>query len=96
MTEYPKKDFSTGRSIVLLYGGYQNNCNITLSMLYDIEKRHSNINFIKVNTSKYYKVKEKYQIHILPTILYFRDGNLIDKLKGPFNYHQIEQMIQRS
>lgn len=95
MTEYPIKDFMNGKAIVLLYGGYHNNCNITINMLNDIEKRYSNIKFIKINTSKYYKIKEKYQIHVLPSILYFEDGILIDKIKGPFNYHQIERLISR-
>lgn len=96
MTEYPIKDFTSGRAIVLFYAGYHNNCNITLNMLTDIEKRYTNIKFIKVNTSKYYKMKEKFQLHILPAILYFNDGILIDSVKGSFNYHQIEGMIQRS
>lgn len=96
MIEYPMGDYTKGKALVLLYGGYHSNCNITLNMLNDIEKRYYKIKFIKINTSKYYKIKEKYQIHVLPSLLYFEDGNLIDHISGSFNYRQIEKLILRS
>lgn len=96
MVEYPNADFLSGKAIVLLYGGYHNNCNITLSMLAEVEKRHGNIKFIKVNTAKYYNIKQKYQIKVLPSMLYFIDGKIVNQISGSFSFRQIEDMILRS
>ncbi len=96
MQEYPNGNYEIGNSLVLLYASYHSNCNITLNMLYDLEIKYNNIKFFKLNTSRYYKIKEKYNIKVLPAILYFKDGILKDKILGNFNYHIIKNMIERN
>lgn len=94
MLEYPNGNFLVGNSLVLFYAGYHSNCNITLNMLYELERKYNNIKFFKLNTSRYYKIKEKYNIKILPAILYFKDGILKDKILGNFNSHNIKRMLE--
>ena len=49
-----------------------------------------------VNTTKYYKLKEKYNVKALPALLYFKNGELVDFIGGSLNYKMIEDMILRN
>lgn len=96
MVEYPKGDYLKGKSLVFFYASYHSNCNITLDALKRLEKKYYSIKFIMINTTKYYKLKEKYNINALPALLYFKDGEIVDFLSGSLNYKMIEDMILRN
>lgn len=96
MLEYPASNIEDGKVIVLLYGGYQNNCSITLDNLEMIGKNHKDIKVVKVNTSKYHKIKEKYSVTKLPTVLFLENGNLISSIKDSFNFHSLEQAVKKN
>ncbi len=96
MIEYPAGDYLNGKSIVLFYASYHSNCNITLDALKRLEKKYYNIKFIMVNTTKYYKLKEKHNVKALPALLYFKNGELVDFIGGSLNYKMIEDMILRN
>lgn len=96
MFEYPNGDGKTGKVILLLYGGYHTNCNLTLSLLDNVCKRHKDIKFIKINTSKYYKIKERFNVKILPCVIYLNDDVELGRVQGSLNYHLIEQLILRN
>lgn len=96
MYEYPNGDISNGKVLLFFYAGYHSNCNITLQMLDDISKYHPDINLIKINTTKFYTMKTKYNIKVLPCIIYLKDGNVIDKISGSITFNLIEKLIKRN
>lgn len=96
MYEYPNGDINSGKVILFLYAGYHSTCNVTLQMIDKVAKYHKDIKVIKVNTTKYYKIKEMYNIRTLPCIIYLIDGKNIDRLCGSLNYHLINNLINKN
>lgn len=40
------------------------------------------VNFIKVDIDQFNEIASKYQVASVPTIIYFKNGNIIDKTVG--------------
>lgn len=96
MLEYNNQNINNGKILLFLYGGYHSNCNITESMLKNIEKKRSDIIVIKVNTAKYYRLKERFNISSLPALIYLKNGNVIFKRMGSLNQKVIMNLIEGS
>ena len=41
-----------------------------------------NLNIVKLNIDDYLNLKDKYEVKCLPTLLFFKDGYLVEKLEG--------------
>lgn len=54
------------------------------------------IAFGKLNTDDNFKTSEKYRISSIPTLLFFKDGKLVDKMIGAAPRQMVEQQIKRA
>jgi thioredoxin len=49
---------------------------------------------VKINTETYPELASQYQIHALPTLVLFKNGQPIDRMEGVMQAQQIVQRIQ--
>jgi len=52
--------------------------------------------FGKLNTDDNFRTSEKYRIASIPTLLFFKDGKLVDKMIGAAPRAMVEQQIKRA
>lgn len=83
-----------GKVLLFLYGGYHSKCNITMTMLDEIQLKRPDISVIKIDTSKSYSIKEEYNIKALPALVYLINGQLAGKLSGTLSYREVLSMIE--
>jgi thioredoxin 1 len=53
------------------------------------------VKFCRINTRKNPKVAERFRVFISPTILFFKNGKLVESLAGTFPRVEVENMIQK-
>lgn len=60
------------------------------------EQYEKQMKIVKVNAAFSEKLKEKYQIQVYPTILLFKEGKEVERLKGLAAQNVIEQVIKEA
>lgn len=60
------------------------------------EEYEKQIKIVKVNAAFSEELREKYQIQVYPTILLFKDGKEMERLKGLAAQSVIEQVIKEA
>ena len=62
----------------------------------DLEKTYGeNMNFVKVNVDENPVVPSKYGIQAIPTLIFFKDGEVVDKITGMVAKEKLEESIKK-
>lgn len=81
-------------SLVLFSAPWASPCAEAMQVFEILEQRHGKqIGFATVNVDHAQEIIERYAIVAVPTILGFKDGQLIDRVMGSGNADTIETMI---
>ena len=83
---------SNGLHIVDFYASWCGPCKQMANILEQIE----DIDIIKVDTDKNDKLVMKYRIMSIPTLLLFKDGNLIKEIVGLITKDELEKIINEN
>lgn len=83
-TEYAMVDF---------YGDHCGACMYTAPYFRKVADDMSFIRFIKVNTSVYPDMAERFDIRALPTFLYFREGEIVHTSIGGMDENRIHKEL---
>jgi thioredoxin-like negative regulator of GroEL len=49
---------------------------------------------VKIDTDKYPQLASQYQVHALPTLVLFKNGQPVDRIEGVLPVEQIVQRLQ--
>ncbi|QJC37544.1 thioredoxin [Enterobacteriaceae endosymbiont of Donacia thalassina] len=82
--------------LVDFWAEWCNPCKIFSKILEEVSHKYENIIFTKLNIEKYKNIAEKYNIRSIPTILLFKNGNIIDKIIGSINKIQLENFLNKN
>ncbi len=52
------------------------------------------LQIVKIDTDKYPSVASQYQIHALPTMVLFKDGQVIDRIEGAMSADKLVARLQ--
>ena len=52
------------------------------------------LQIVKIDTDRYDTLASKYQIHALPTMVLFKDGQEVDRIEGAMNATQLVMRLQ--
>ncbi len=74
----------SGIIIVQFCSDWSGNCHIMTPVIHDLSLEFKNrIKFGNVDVERDEELTDKYRIRELPTLLFFRDGEIIDHIVGP-------------
>lgn len=70
-------------------------CRILAPILEELEKKLKNISFAKVNIDKSKDLALQFGIEVVPTLLIFRKGKLIDRIIGAMPFEELEKKLKK-
>lgn len=60
----------------------------------EMEKQRPELKFVKVNIDENYQTPSKYNVRSIPTLMTFKNGELIDLMSGFIGKKAVEEMIK--
>lgn len=69
-------------------------CKVLSTTLESLEKKHPEIKIIKIDIEEEPDIANHFRIRSVPTLLYFKDGELKDKTVGSLSEQSIMEKIQ--
>lgn len=70
-------------------------CKAIAPMVEELAGSHEQVNFRKMNIDDHPKVAGRYGIRAIPTLLLFKDGQVVDQIVGAVPRAKLEEMIAR-
>ncbi len=84
---------NTEYAVVDFYGNHCGACAFTAPYYRAAADELAMIRFIRLNTSEYPKMAQRFGISGLPTFLYFRDGQMVHKSVGGMDRKMIDREV---
>jgi thioredoxin 1 len=83
----------SGLLLVDFYATWCGPCNSLATILLELEKKNDQIKIFKMNVDENFDVPQKYQVSVLPTMVFFKDGKVVKTLVGLQNESSIQKVI---
>ena len=71
-------------------------CRMLAPILEDVSETRDDAKFLKVDVDENYDLAKSFGIMSVPTVLFFKDGILVDKSIGLINSETINQIIDKN
>lgn len=68
-------------------------CKAVEPVIEDLAEKYEEVVFAKLNIEENNQTPSKYGIQAIPAFLFFRDGNVVDQLKGAMPASEFEEKI---
>jgi len=89
------KEIATGTTLVDIWAPWCVPCRTLAPVLEKISEENSNVNIIKSNADQNIEICNQYGIRSLPTMLIFKEGQLVDRIVGAAPKQEIENMLSK-
>lgn len=89
--EFTKSDYV----IVDCYGDNCTACVMLAPVFEAVADELNGIAFGRINVSEYAEIMEKFSISAIPTVLFFRKGELIDQFIGSMNKEELLEQVSK-
>ncbi len=84
------------RAVVDFWAAWCPPCRILAPVVEELARKYAGkVAFGKLNVDEHPSVAERYGIMSIPTLLYFRDGRLVDETVGALPSQVIEERVKR-
>lgn len=87
-------EIKNGFTLVDFYATWCGPCKMMHPIIEEIGKEHSDLRIIKVDVDKHDELAREYGIMSIPTILLFKNGNIVEKNVGFIAKEQLENWIK--
>ena len=77
------------------YASWNSNCNTIKNRINRLDNSFD-INIIRVNTTKYNSLKQKYNINRIPIYLLIKDNNLLTSINGNVDYYTLSKWLKEN
>ena len=68
-------------------------CKILEPQLVQLDNEHEKVHFYKVDVDENPDIAENYEVNAMPTVLFFREGKVIEKVVG-LNFLGIQRIVE--
>ncbi len=81
--------------LVDFYADWCGPCQMMATILQQVNNQlKDRIRIVKIDTEKYAELASQYQIHALPTLVLFKQGQQVDRIEGVVQAPQLVQHLQ--
>ncbi len=81
--------------LVDFYASWCGPCRLMADVLNQVKSQIGDeVSIVKIDTEKYPKIATQWQVHALPTLILFKDGQPIDRIEGVLRPHDLLQRLQ--
>lgn len=95
-TEFEKLINNQSRVVILFSTDWSGSSIIVKGALHELEKElECNICFFEIDKENCTKICERYGIKNVPTILFFKDGQIVDQLNGVPSKNTIHKILKK-
>ncbi len=70
-------------------------CKILAPIIEELEKKLKNITFVKVDVSENKELALQFGIEVVPTLLIFKKGKLVDRIVGAVPLEELEKKLKK-
>jgi thioredoxin-like negative regulator of GroEL len=90
LIEYNGNNFISS-GVLYFYSSWSSECNISKDNLNKLLTK--NINILKINTTKHYKIKLDYKIKTIPSFILINDKKEVSRIDGMINKIKFDKWI---
>ena len=90
------KSIETGLTVVDFFATWCGPCRMLAPILEDVSETRDDVKFLKVDVDENFELAKSFGIMSVPTVLFFKDGKLVDKSIGLINSEKINQIIDKN
>ncbi|MBT9313954.1 thioredoxin [Leptothoe spongobia] len=81
--------------LVDFYAVWCGPCQLMASVLEQVKaKQQDQLQIVKIDTDKYPNLASQYQIHALPTMVLFKNGQVVDRIEGAMSADKLIERLQ--
>ncbi|MEM6253677.1 MAG: thioredoxin [Cyanobacteria bacterium P01_D01_bin.156] len=81
--------------LVDFYATWCGPCQLMSGVLQQVKAQlQGQVQIVKIDTDKYPGVASQYQIHALPTMVLFKDGQVVDRIEGAMSADKLITRLQ--
>jgi thioredoxin 1 len=88
-------EISTGLVLVDFYGTFCNPCKMLAPIIDQISNEYTSVKFIKVDVEESPEIAQAYGIMGVPTLLLFKDGEIVEQSTGFKSRQDIVKMLEK-
>jgi thioredoxin len=85
-----------GNTIVDFWAPWCAPCLMMKPIFEDAAKHHAQIKFAKVNVDEQGQIAQQFGVRGIPTLIFFKDGQVINRYVGAMNKPQLETRIKEN
>lgn len=90
------EEISEGFAVVDFFATWCGPCRMLSPILEDVSETRDDAKFFKVDVDENYDLAKSFGIMSVPTVLFFKNGSLVDKSIGLINSEKINQIIDKN
>lgn len=75
------------------YADWCSPCKLMMPILQKLSDEMNNIKILKINVETCYNVSNSYNISSVPSIIIFKNGNIVEQINGVKDYQKIKSAI---
>lgn len=85
-----------GKWIIDLWAEWCGPCKIVEPIFKELSQEYKDVNFGKVNVDKEQEIAERFDVMSIPTMLFLKDGEQIDRVIGAVSKNSFKEKIEES